>query len=70
MHQHSKLVFVQNDPLFECDNDQQSTQGQFGETTLDEVSNEVKIFHEYVQLSLSKSIIRPWEEIQNYRERT
>jgi hypothetical protein len=39
-------------------------QEQLIEPTLDTSADENEIVHEQVQLSLSKPIIRPWEEIR------
>jgi hypothetical protein len=68
LRQHSELVLAHN-PLFKDDEnddvnlDQQPVQQQLSETTPDSSTYKV-------QLSLSKWIIRPWEEIRNNKHRT
>jgi hypothetical protein len=68
LRQHSKLVLVQN-PIFEDDeddvvcSDQQPAQQQLNETAPNSSTDDV-------QLSLSKPVIRPWEEIRHNKHRT
>jgi hypothetical protein len=70
--QHFEVVLVQNNPLFddEDDSDQQPMQAQLSETTPDTSGDEDEVVHEQVQLSLSKPIDRPWEEIRVNKHRT
>jgi hypothetical protein len=72
--QHSELVLVQNNPLFndddDDDSDQQPVQEKLSEPTSDTSADEDEVVHEQVQLSLSKPIIRPWEEIKDNKHKT
>jgi hypothetical protein len=67
LRQHYELVLVQNNCLFEEDNDvdsyQQPAKRQLSEIAPDSSTDDV-------QLSLPKQIIRPWEEIKNNKHRT
>jgi hypothetical protein len=68
-----ELVFVQNNPLYDDDDDdfdQHSVQEKLSEPTSDTSADEDEVVHEQVQLSLSKPIIRPWEEIRNNKHKT
>jgi hypothetical protein len=72
--QHSELVLVQKNPLFDDDDDddsdQQPVQEQLSEPTSYTSADEDEVVHEQVQLSLSKPIIRPWEEIRDNKHIT
>jgi hypothetical protein len=69
---HFELVLVQNNSLFEFENDsyQQPTHDQISDATSEADSNEDEVFHKQVPLALSKPIIRPWEEIMNNKHIT
>jgi hypothetical protein len=73
---YSELVFVQNNPLYNDDDDnddQQSVKENLIEPTSEETSNEdevVQVQHNQTQNTLSKPIIRPWEEIIYNKNRT
>jgi hypothetical protein len=69
---HFELVLVQNNPLFDDDNDdydQQSVQEKQSEPTSYTSADEDEVVHEQVQFSLYKTIIRPWEEIKKNKNR-
>jgi DNA-directed RNA polymerase specialized sigma54-like protein len=73
--QHFELVFVQNNPLLNVDDDdddpdQQPMQENISEPTSYTSAYEEEVVHKQVQLSLSKPIIRPWEEIKDNKHRT
>jgi hypothetical protein len=73
---YSELVFVQNNPLYNDDDDnddQQSVKENLNEPTSEATSNEdevVQVQHNQTQNTLSKPIIRPWEEIIYNKNRT
>jgi len=72
---HFELVFVQNHPLFEeeeedDDLDQQPMKEHLCKPTSYTSANEDEVVHEQVRLSLSKPIIRPWEEIRDNKHIT
>jgi hypothetical protein len=70
-NQHFELVFVQNNSLFEFENDsyQHPSCDQINDATSEVDSNEDDVCHKKVTLSLSKPIIIPSEEIINNKRR-
>jgi hypothetical protein len=70
-----ELVFIQNNPLYDVDDNdghsnQQYTQEQLRKTTLDANEDKVVQFQrDQIQHSLSKPIIRLWDEIRNNKHR-
>ena len=64
---HSEIVLVQNNPLYDYDDgdyndsDQNSVQEKLNEPTLDTNEDESEVVRDQVHLSLSKTIIKPWE---------